>query len=85
MNLSVSGPSRHLIGVLRATPRGSNPTTSYCAITAGLMVPLAYCANSYPEPPGPPGLTTSDPSRFVGSFAGDFSILMVTVGPSGSA
>ena len=56
-------------GSLAATPRGSNPTMSNRASTAAgnsLRAPSAY---STPEPPGPPGLTTSAPIRRDGSAA----------------
>src|SRR5690348_15742324 len=48
-------------GIEPPTPRGSKPTTSNLARTAAeisLRAPIAYWT---PEPPGPPGLTTSDP------------------------
>ncbi len=57
-------------GSLAAVPRGSKPTMSNRASTAAgnsLRAPSAYCT---PEPPGPPGLTTSAPTRWDGSLAG---------------
>ena len=59
-------------GSLAATPRGSKPTMSNRASTAdgnSLRAPSAYWT---PEPPGPPGLTTSAPIRRDGPAAGSF-------------
>ena len=56
-------------GWLAATPRGSKPTMSNRASTAAgnsLRAPSAYWT---PEPPGPPGLTTSAPIRWDSSPA----------------
>lgn len=55
---------------LRATPRGSNPTTSNRRRISSLNWPEAKMARSTPEPPGPPGLSTSEPIRAAGSVAG---------------
>ena len=45
-------------GVLAPTPRGSNPTTSNGPPP---RVSPIWTANVIPDPPGPPGLSTSDP------------------------
>jgi hypothetical protein len=57
-------------GWLPPTPRGSNPTTSNLARTAGDTTLLACSAYCTPEPPGPPGLSTSEPMRRPGPAAG---------------
>ena len=43
----------------------------------------AAWAYSTPEPPGPPGLTTSEPRRLFFRVAGTRSTLTVIVSPSG--
>src|SRR4051794_16891689 len=42
------------------TPRGSNPTRSYIAVTAFGNAAANWTANWRPDPPGPPGLTSSE-------------------------
>jgi len=69
--LSSCGPLRQVTaGMLPATPRGSKPTTSNLARTADEIWVRAACAYWTPEPPGPPGLTTSEPIRARESVAG---------------
>ena len=69
--LSSCGPVRQwTAGVLPPTPRGSNPTTSNRARTAADTTWRACSAYWIPDPPGPPGLITSDPIRRAGSLAG---------------
>ena len=54
----------HSTGADRPTPRGSKPTTSKRRSTSVGSVSDSPTAASTPEPPGPPGLTTSEPIRF---------------------
>lgn len=61
--------AEHLIGCPRATPRGSNPMTSNLSTICLLKYPSASNVKSTPETPGPPGLTTSAPTRRDWSFA----------------
>src|SRR5205085_4568783 len=59
----------HGNSVLAATPRGSKPTMSNRARRSDdRSMPPA--TNSRPEPPGPPGSTSSEPIRSPGRRAG---------------
>ena len=59
---------RHRRGVLRATPRGSNPTMSNRSLTSGgNRDGPSNSTRSTPELAGPPGLTKSEPRRSLGS------------------
>src|SRR5690348_2134196 len=51
------------------TPRGSKPATSNLARTAAETWLRACSAYWTPDPPGPPGLTTSDPIGVPGPVA----------------
>ena len=64
-----SRSAEHLIGWLRATPRGSKPTRSNFSEISLLKYRLANSAKSTPDPPGPPGLSTIAPIRLAGSVA----------------
>ena len=57
-------------GIEPPTPRGSKPTTSNLARTAADTWLRASCAYWTPDPPGPPGLTTSEPILVPGPVAG---------------
>jgi hypothetical protein len=75
---------KHRRAELRITPRGSNPTMSNRARTSALnRIGAAKSTMSKPEPPGPPGLTNSDPIRRAGSLAGSRSTAIEIVPPSG--
>ena len=54
----------HSTGADSPTPRGSKPTTSNRFSTSVGRLSPSPTAASAPEPPGPPGLTTSEPIRF---------------------
>ena len=62
---SFRGSGRHSTGVDSPTPRGSKPTRSNRWRTSVGMVSARLIAASAPEAPGPPGLTSSEPIRFV--------------------
>ncbi|SKU41686.1 Uncharacterised protein [Mycobacteroides abscessus subsp. abscessus] len=52
------------VGVEPPTPRGSNPTMSkLCPIAESPSLAPIPAARSTPDPPGPPGLTRSAPTR----------------------
>ena len=70
-------------GVLRPTPRGSKPTMSKRSRMAAGKIVVASCrTKSTPDPPGPPGLVTSEPMRRARSVAGSRMRLMwATAGP----
>jgi hypothetical protein len=84
--VSSCGPfSQFSAGWLAPAPRGSKPTMSNRASTAAgnsRRAPSAYCT---PDPPGPPGLMTSAPTRCAGSAAGSLTTGRVNRGPSGLA
>lgn len=48
-------------GVLAPTPRGSNPSTSNLSPTTVAMSFPLRAIRSVPDPPGPPGLTSTVP------------------------
>src|SRR3990170_2951890 len=65
---SRSASEMHSTGDDRETPRGSKPTMSKRSVISSGSPPNAapndrYTAVLMPEPPGPPGLTTSEPIR----------------------
>jgi hypothetical protein len=57
-------------GVLRMTPRGSNPTMSKRPRSCSGKTCATPRTTSTPEPPGPPGLMNSEPMRCWGFPAG---------------
>ena len=57
-------------GVDSPTPRGSKPTRSKRAFTSSGSSSTRKWTDSIPEPPGPPGLTKSEPIRVASSVAG---------------
>ena len=77
---------KHFNAVLLTMPRGSKPTRSKLARRFGEYRNGApKTANSTPEPPGPPGLRNTDPTRWSGSVAGNLTREMPTVPPRGSS
>ena len=64
--------SMQRISVLAFTPRGSKPTMSKRLRRPSGSCPDSPAArtNSTPDPPGPPGFTSSEPMRSLGSVAG---------------
>src|SRR5947207_5449172 len=62
-NASRSASLKHFTALDRPTPRGSNPTTSKRRNTSVGNCCDRYTARSTPEPPGPPGSTSSEPIR----------------------
>ena len=82
---SMSELLRHCTGLDAPMPRGSKPTMSYAARTAGEKTNDAYWAYSTPEPPGPPGLMTREPMRLPGSVAGALRSARVKRSPFGLA
>ena len=54
---------RHRTGEDAPMPRGSNPTMSYAARTAGENAKSESWAYCTPDPPGPPGLMSREPIR----------------------
>ena len=74
--------SRHAMGVLAPTPRGSNPIRSKRASTSSEKMLALPCTRSMPDAPGPPGLTSRDPIRDAGSLAGSrTSAISIVSGP----
>ena len=71
--------------VLAPTPRGSKPTRSNVRRSRRARRRAADERNSIPDPPGPPGLNTSEPIRSSGSAAGTRASAMSIVAPSGSS
>src|SRR6185369_15261663 len=53
----------HLIGLDRPTPRGSKPIRSNLDMSAVIWLAI-WTAKSKPEPPGPPGLSSTEPAGF---------------------
>ena len=82
---SFSSAGMHSTGVERPTPRGSNPTTSNRCSTCSGSVSARPIAVSAPEPPGPPGLTTSEPIRPVWPASTARTRNSGSVAPSGSS
>jgi hypothetical protein len=79
-----SRSSKHRSGVLRMTPRGSNPTRSKRARTSSEnRTSAAARTKSTPEPPGPPGLRNSEPILRAGSVAGCLMSASEIRSPSG--
>ena len=75
-----------IAGVLAPIPRGSNPTRSKRRATSVPSIRIASCEEiSTPDAPGPPGLTSSEPMRCVGSVALSREIASWAVGPCGFA
>ena len=71
-------------GRLPPTPRGSKPTMSNRFSTSWVNSPeRAPSAYSTPDPPGPPGLITSAPTRLAGSAAGSLTTGSENLGPAG--
>ena len=64
------GVCGHSAGELAPTRRGSGRLPNHASRTSGLMK-FSAAAWIHPEPPDPPGLTTSDPGR-PSPLAGDF-------------
>ncbi|CAB5041387.1 unannotated protein [freshwater metagenome] len=60
---SAAASSRHSTGELAATPRGSKETKSNALVSSEGKAAAAEVRNSRPDPPGPPGLMTSEPIR----------------------
>jgi hypothetical protein len=56
-----SSAGMHSTAVDRPTPRGSNPTSWNSSRTPSGRVRASPMAASAPDPPGPPGLTSSEP------------------------
>ena len=65
MTRSLRSAGMHSTGVESPTPRGSKPTTSKRRSTSSGSVSAWPIAASAPDPPGPPGLITSEPMRSV--------------------
>ena len=64
-------------------PRGSNPTMSNLLRISWERKVEAVRASATPEPPGPPGLRNSVPTRLVGSAAGTLNSATRTFAPLG--
>ena len=78
-----SKEGKHCSGVLRITPRGSNPTRSKRARNdSGRNWPIERTMST-PDAPGPPGLTNSEPIRCPRTAAGRRIRAKDTVAPSG--
>ncbi len=75
-----------MVGVLAPMPRGSKPTRSNLRATSVFFISSESCeAISIPDAPGPPGLTSSDPIRWLGSAALTREIAIRAVRPCGFA
>ena len=74
---------RQSIGADSPTPRGSKPTMSKDERTARPTMKSADLAYCTPDPPGPPGLTTSEPILLPALVAGALSTLMAMSPPDG--
>ena len=61
LSVSFSLSLRQLTGADSPTPRGSKPTRSKCCSRLPDTWARGPTASSSPEPPGPPGLTRSEP------------------------
>src|SRR5665811_1570790 len=66
---SLSEP--HFTAVDEPTPRGSKPTMSYTSRTEAPNAVDAWSTRSMPDAPGPPGLISSEPSRWSCFVAAD--------------
>ena len=72
-----------MIVPLLPTPRGSKPTMSKRSRISLGNPSAAALANETPDAPGPPGLISSDPIRWLGSAAGMRTSEMPSVRASG--
>ena len=63
IEIASSKVSKQRSGVLRLIPRGSNPTMSNRARSSRGSNLATARTNSWPEPPGPPGLSINEPMR----------------------
>ena len=57
-------------GSLRWTPRGSNETMSKSSRSPGVSTLSSFGRSLMPDPPGPPGLITSEPISLRGQLSG---------------
>jgi hypothetical protein len=83
MNASSSLSERQSTGVLAPTPRGSKPTMSKLSSSLSPNTELEFSTYCTPEPPGPPGLTSNEPTRLSASSAAFLMIDSVSVSPCG--
>ncbi len=72
-------------GLLEFTPRGSKPTRSKRFRSALGKASALSWTSSIPEPPGPPGLTMSEPMRSPCSVAGSRMMATSSVPADGSS
>ena len=81
---SSSKSTSQSIAVLAPTPRGSNETRSNRSVSSGGITAATLVRNSMPDPPGPPGLNTSEPMRRSSSAVAARATAMSIVSPSGA-
>ena len=84
-NASICSSERQSTGADSPVPRGSKPTTSKWSVSGDRKTWPACSAYDVPGAPGPPGLTTSEPTRSDGSSAESRSTSSSMVAPPGSA
>ena len=73
----------HCSGSDSPTPRGSKPTRSNRSSSCWLSAPTRPAARFTPEPPGPPGLTSSEPIRWLWESLRARTTKMSALSPAG--